>query len=90
MLLTHALAFSASQFGRKKKFPRIYTSVHSGEFELTKLTYTRLEENLLRHRGDQGMQDAKCIAVPGVYCTGIASGSGSPYGTTFHQVARTM
>ena len=38
-LLTYALAFSASQFVRKKKSPRIYTRLHSGEFELTKQTY---------------------------------------------------
>ena len=53
VLLTHALAFSASQFVRKKKSPRIYTCMHSGGFELTKLTYTRLEDNLIRHRGDR-------------------------------------
>ena len=53
VLLPHALALSASQFVRKKKSPRIYTSMHSGGFELTKLTYTRLEDNLIRHRGDR-------------------------------------
>ena len=53
VLLTHALALPASQFVHKKKPPRIYTSVHSGGFELTKLTYTRLEDNLIRHRGDR-------------------------------------
>ena len=37
----------------QEKSPRIYTRVHSGGFELTKLTYTRLEDNLIRHRGDQ-------------------------------------
>ena len=26
--------------------------MHSGGFELAKLTYTRLEDNLIRHRGD--------------------------------------
>ena len=26
--------------------------MHSGGFELTRLTYTRLENNLIRHRGD--------------------------------------
>ena len=51
MLLTHALALSASQFVHKKKSPLIYTSMHSGGFELTKLTYTRLEDNLIRHWG---------------------------------------
>ena len=53
VLLTHALAFYASQFVRKKKSPRIYPSMHSGGFEFTKLTYTRLEDNLIRHRGDR-------------------------------------
>ena len=52
VLLTHALALSASPFVHKKKSPRIYTSMHSGGFERTKLTYTRLEDNLIRHRGD--------------------------------------
>ena len=52
VLLTHALAFSASQFVRKKKCPRIYTSMRSGRFELTEPAYTpRLEDNLIRHRG---------------------------------------
>ena len=27
--------------------------MHSGGFELTKLTYTRLENILIRHRGDR-------------------------------------
>ena len=27
--------------------------MHSGKFELTKLTYTKLEDNLIRHRGDR-------------------------------------
>ena len=49
---THALAFPASQFEHKKKSPRIYTSMHLGGFELTKLTCTRLEDILIRHRGD--------------------------------------
>ena len=51
-LLTHALALSASQFVHTKKSLRIYKSMHSGGLELTKLTYTRLEDNnLIRHRG---------------------------------------
>ena len=53
MMLTHALALSASQFVHKKKSQRIYTSMHSAGLELTKLTYTRLEDNLIRHRGDR-------------------------------------
>ena len=54
VLLTHALALSASQVVHKKKSQRIDTSMHSaGVLELTKLTYTRLEDNLIRHRGDR-------------------------------------
>ena len=53
MLLTHAPALSASQSVRKNKSTRIYTSMHAGGFELTKLTYTMLEDNLIRHRGDR-------------------------------------
>ena len=53
LLLTHALALSASQFVHKTKSQRIYTSMHSAGLELTKLTYTRLEDNLIPHRGDR-------------------------------------
>ena len=53
VLLTHALALSASQSVHKKKSPRLYTSMHSAGLELTKLTYTRLEDNRIRHRGDR-------------------------------------
>ena len=53
VLLTHALALSASQFVHKPKSQRIYTSMQSAGLELTKLTYTRLEDNLIRHRGDR-------------------------------------
>ena len=53
VLLTYALALPARQFVRKKKSPRTYTSMHSGGLELAKLTYTRLEGNLIRHRGDR-------------------------------------
>ena len=53
VLLTHALALAASQSVRKKKSQRIYTSTHSAGLELTKLTYTRLENTLIRHRGDR-------------------------------------
>ena len=28
----------------------MHTSMHEGVFELTKLTYTRLEDSLIRHR----------------------------------------
>ena len=48
VLLTHALALSASQFVLKKKFQRNYTRMHSAGLELTKLTYTMLEDNLIR------------------------------------------
>ena len=50
VLLTHALALSASQFVHKKKSQRIYTSMHSAGLQLTKLTYSRLDDNLIRHR----------------------------------------
>ena len=53
MMLTHALALSASQFVHEKKSQRIYASMHSAGLELMKLTYTRLEDNLIRHRGDR-------------------------------------
>ena len=53
VLLTHALAFSASQLVHKKKSQRIYTNMHSAGLEVTKLTDTRLEDNLIRHRGDR-------------------------------------
>ena len=39
VLLTQALVVPASQFVHKKTSPRIYTRMHSGGFELTKLTY---------------------------------------------------
>ena len=54
--LTHALAHSTSQFVHKKKSQRTYTSMHSAWFELRKLTYmvyTRIEDNMIRHRGDR-------------------------------------
>ena len=57
VLLTHAPALSASQFVHKKKSQRNYTSMHSAGLELTKLTYTRLEDNLIRHRG------GRCIGL---------------------------
>ena len=37
----------------QEKSPPIYTSMHSGGFKLTKLAYTRLEDNLIRHQGDR-------------------------------------
>ena len=52
LLTPDLLAFSASQLVGKKKSPRIYTSMHSGIFKLTKMTYTRREDNLI-HRGDR-------------------------------------
>ena len=44
---------SLSKFVPKKKSSRVYTSMHSERLELTKLTYTRLKDNLIRHRGDR-------------------------------------
>ena len=66
VLLTHALALSASQFVRKKKPPQIYTSMHSGGFELAKLTYTRLEHDLICHRGDR--YSGNRAHIPILYC----------------------
>ena len=53
MSLTHALALSASQIVHQKKSQRIYTSMHSAGLYVTILTYTRLENNLICHRGDR-------------------------------------
>ena len=53
VLLTHALALSASQLVHKKESLRIHTNTHSGGLELTELTYTRLEDKPIRHRGDR-------------------------------------
>ena len=52
MLLTHSLAFSASQFEHKKKFPTNFC-----EYALDGVTYTRLEDNLIRHRGDRQREE---------------------------------
>ena len=60
VLLAHALALSASQFVRKKKSPRIYTSMHSGGFELTKLACTKLEDNLLLVAG---LSVTPCVSI---------------------------
>ena len=66
--LTHALALFASQFVHKKKSQRICTSMHSAGLELTKLTYTRLEDNLIRHRGDLIFDaDARRRRIPRPY-----------------------
>ena len=51
LLITHALAFSASQFVHKKKSPTNLSEYALGGLELTNLTYTRLEDNLICHRG---------------------------------------
>ena len=59
VLLTHALALSASQFVHKTKSLRIYTSMHSAGLELTKLAYTRLKDNLIRDRSDR-----LCMCIP--------------------------
>ena len=64
VLLTHALVLSASQFMDKKKSQRIYTSMHSAGLELTKLTCTRLEDNLIRHRGDRRISITNCMPCP--------------------------
>ena len=48
-------AFRKSICSQEKVPARIYTSMHSGGFELTKLTYTRLGDNLITYRGDRPM-----------------------------------
>ena len=57
VLLTHDLAFSASQFVPKKKSPRIYTRVlvctRGDSNSRNRPIYARLEDNLIRHRGDR-------------------------------------
>ena len=63
VLLTRALALSASQFVTKKKSPRTFTSMYSGGYELSKLTYSRLDDNLKRHRGDRFI----CACVSDMY-----------------------
>ena len=67
--LTRALALSPSQFVHKKKSRRIYTSTHSAGLELTKLTYTRLEDNLIRHRGDRSHYPGRYSRLSTPACT---------------------
>ena len=71
LLLTHALALSAIRFVHKKKSQRIYTSMHSAGLELTKLTYTRLEDNLIRHRGDIDRSATPLGTTGSVACTRV-------------------
>ena len=68
VLLTHALALSASQVVHKKKSQCIYTSMHSAGLELAKLTYTRLEDSLIRHRGDRCTFCIRCQVPHSKYC----------------------
>ena len=89
VLLTHALALAASQSVHKKKSLQIDTSMHSGGLELTKLTYTRVEDNLTRHRGDRlpctmlnwvviGMSDSNCVKTCRLICSSSRSVFASP------------
>ena len=73
-LPAHALALSASQFVHKKKSQRFYTSMQSAELELTKLTYTRLEDNLIRHGGDRCLPYAPPTSMS-IHVRASASGS---------------
>ena len=53
VLVTYALlALSASQLAVKIKSLHFFTSMHSRGLEPTKLTYTILENSLIRHRGN--------------------------------------
>ena len=51
VLLSHSLALSASLFTHKEKVPANLYEYALGGFELTTLTYTRLEDTLICHRG---------------------------------------
>ena len=54
VLLTHALALSASQSLHKKKSPRnLYEYALGGVRPRETYLYTRVEDNLIRHRGDR-------------------------------------
>ena len=71
-LLTHALALSTSQLVHKKKpLPvQIYASMYSGGLELTRLTYSRHEDNLLHHRGDRlWNREQSSLTAPDFYRT---------------------
>ena len=46
-------AFRKSISAQEKDPRNLQTSTHSGGFTLTKLTYTRLEDNLIRQRGSE-------------------------------------
>ena len=46
-------------------------SMHSAGLELTKLTYTRLEDNLIRHRGDRLHRSSYTLSCPLNCCGGI-------------------
>ena len=50
---SRTFALSASQFVHKKKSLRIYSSITMGGLELTQLTYSRHEHNVLHHRRDR-------------------------------------
>ena len=73
VLLTHALVLSASQsVVHKKKSQRMYTSMHSAGLEPTKkLTYARLEDNLIRHRGDRCYCTLPWMLLPCYHVPGI-------------------
>ena len=58
----------------------MYTSMHSGGLELTKLTHTRLEDHLIRHRSDRVEQvkelrhsENKCPCLKCYYYTSIVA-----------------
>ena len=77
--LTHdLLALSACHFVLKKKTPRIYTSTHSGGFELMKLTRTRLGINLISHRGDRLITCALLLLTTAATAAVVPIPSSSP------------
>ena len=48
---SRSIALRKSLYAPEKSLQN-YANMHPGGLELTKLTYTRLEDNLIRHLGD--------------------------------------
>ena len=68
LLLTHALTvYAQSKCVHKKKSPPFFTSTTSGGFELTKLTDTRLEDNLIRQQGEWNIR----LQTVNLSCVGL-------------------
>ena len=79
LLLTHAPTLSARQFVHKAKHLRIYTSMHSGGLELKKLIYTKLEDNLIRHRRGLYIRPRNTSGIRLQYSCGVTCSMKSVY-----------